>query len=76
MVFCRNILIHGTCKYENMGCTFEHAAQETQAQATGVTGSKTLNVHSVSFEPTSSNSVEMYHQQQHHHQVCVCTFAK
>ncbi|KAK9367572.1 hypothetical protein V1509DRAFT_626349 [Lipomyces kononenkoae] len=55
---CRNILIHGYCKYENSGCIFRHDTTPAQSQSPAkLEGSKKrLNVDSPSFMPGSVGS--------------------
>ncbi|KAK9243272.1 hypothetical protein V1506DRAFT_544948 [Lipomyces tetrasporus] len=53
---CRNILIHGYCKYENSGCIFRHdttPVQQQQSTAKSESSRKRLNVDSPSFMPGS-----------------------
>ncbi|KAK7203687.1 PAB-dependent poly(A)-specific ribonuclease subunit PAN3 [Myxozyma melibiosi] len=52
---CRNILIHGYCKYENSGCIFRHDNTKTNASAAKPeTPKKRLNVESPAFKPGSA----------------------
>ncbi|KAK9464377.1 hypothetical protein V1512DRAFT_282109 [Lipomyces arxii] len=51
---CRNILIHGFCKYENAGCIFRHDTPGSKLAPKAELPKKRLNVESPSFMPGSS----------------------
>lgn len=62
---CRNIIIHGSCKYQDKGCIFNHNVKRIPSQATTTLSvhssaaemaKKSFNVDSPSFQPSTGIS--------------------
>ncbi|KAG2202075.1 hypothetical protein INT46_002004 [Mucor plumbeus] len=56
---CRNVIIHGYCKYEGKGCEFNHDTNKpTSPQASPENKSKNRNLATIPFQAVSSVSAD------------------
>lgn len=61
MVICRNVIIFGSCKFQDKGCTFDHTVETnesvsvtTEKLSETTTATAKLDINTPAFEPAAS----------------------